>query len=138
MKRLRTRASHPSLSFYLKGTWRVHMRGGRPQRSGSRWRRWGPGAVGPRSADLWGRPAPGWDPWCPLWPGASSTVKNFENMVHGQKFARKYVQIIFFPKDFKTQKIFLVFFVKGEKLLEKFQHAKNNFENFKHAVEKNK
>ena len=43
---------------------------------------------------------------------------------------------LFFPKDFKTQKIFLVFFVKGEKLLEKFQHAENNFENSKHAVEK--
>ena len=35
----------------------------------------------------------------PLWPGISSTVKNFENMVHGQKFARKHVQIIF-PKGF--------------------------------------
>ena len=43
---------------------------------------------------------------------------------------------LFFPNNFKTQKIFLVFFVKGEKLLEKFQHAENNFENSKHAVEK--
>ena len=56
-------------------------------------------------------------------------------MVHDRKFARKDVQIIF-SKDFKTQKIFLVFFVKGEKLLKKFQHAENNFENSKHAVGK--
>jgi len=41
-------------------------------------------------------------------------VKFFENMVHGQKFARKDVQIIF-PKGLKTQKIFLVFFCKKEK-----------------------
>jgi len=45
---------------------------------------------------------------------------------------------LFFPKDFKIQKIFLVFFYKKGKMLEKFQHAENNFENFKHAVEKNK
>ena len=45
-----------------------------------------------------GRPAGG-PPGAPLWPGASSTVKNFENMVHGQKFAKKDVQIIF-PKGF--------------------------------------
>ena len=71
----------------------------------------------------------------PLWPGDTSMVINFENMVHDRKFVRKDVQIIF-PMDFKTQKIFLVFFVKGEKLLKKFQHAENNFENSKHAVEK--
>ena len=70
----------------------------------------GPGAVGPGSADLWCRPAPGWAPGVPLRPGASSTVKFFENMVHGQKFARKDVPIIF-PKGLKTQKIFLVFFL---------------------------
>ena len=48
-----------------------------------------------------------------------------------QNFARKDVQIIF-PKDFETQKIFLVF-CKKEKVLEKFQHAENNFN---HAVKK--
>ena len=53
----------------------------------------------------------------------------------GETLSRKDIQINF-PKDFKTQKIFLVFFVKGEKLLKKFQHAENNFENSKHAVEK--
>ena len=58
-------------------------------------------------------------------------------MVHGQKFARKDVHIIF-PKGLKTQKKILVFFCKKGKVLEKFQHAENNFENFKHAVEKNK
>ena len=45
-----------------------------------------------------GRPQGG-PPGAPLWPGDSSTVINFENMVHGQKFARKDVQIIF-PKGF--------------------------------------
>ena len=87
------------LGPYLKRRWRVHQRRGKPQRLWSRWRRWGPGAIGPESADLWGRPAPGWAPGAPLWPGASSMVKFFENMVHGQKFARKDVQIIF-PKGF--------------------------------------
>ena len=47
----------------------------------------------------------------PLRPGASSMVKFFENMVNGQKFARKDDHIIF-TKGLKTQKIFLVFFVK--------------------------
>ena len=50
--------------------------------------------VGPRSR--WPQGGP---PGAPLRPGASSTIKFFENMVHGQKFARKDVQIIFFPKD---------------------------------------
>ena len=45
-----------------------------------------------------GRPQGG-PPGTPLWPDASSTVMNFGNMVHGQKFARKDVQIIF-PKGF--------------------------------------
>ena len=55
-----------------------------------------------------GRPQGG-PPGAPLWPGDSSMVINFKNMVHDQKFARKDVQIIF-PKGLKTQKIFLVFF----------------------------
>ena len=121
----------------VKETGRVHPRRSPAQRSGSRWRRWGPGAVGPGSADLWGRPTPGWPPGAPLWADASSTIMNFGNMVHGQKFARKDVQIIF-PKGLKTQKIFLVFFCKKGKVLEKIPACKNNFENFKHAVEKNK
>ena len=75
-----------------------------------------------------GRPQGG-PPGAPLWPGESSTAINFENMVHGQKFARKDVQIIFL-KNFKTQKIFLAFFCKKGKVLEKFQHAENNFEKF--------
>jgi len=57
-----------------------------------------------------GRPQGG-PPSAPFRPDASSTVMNFGNMVHGQKFARKDVQIIF-PKGLKTQKIFLVFFCK--------------------------
>ena len=63
-----------------------------------------------------GRPAcgvgqpQGGPPGAPLRPGDSSTVKFFENIVHGQKFARKDVQNIF-PKGLRTQKIFLVFFL---------------------------
>ena len=56
-------------------------------------------------------------------------------MVHDRKFAQKDVQIIF-PKGFlKLRKYFWCFCEKG-KVLEKFQHAENNFENSKHAVEK--
>ena len=117
------------LGPYLKRRWRVHQRRGKPQRLWSRWKRWGPGTVGLGSANLWGRPAPGWAPWCPLRPDASSVVMNFGNMVHGQKFARKDVQIIF-PKGFlKLRKYFWCFCEKG-KVLEKFQHAENTFENF--------
>ena len=56
-----------------------------------------------------GRPQGG-PPGAPLRPGASSMVKFFENMVHGQMFAQKDVHIIF-SKGLKTQKIFLVFFL---------------------------
>jgi hypothetical protein len=34
------------------------------------------------------------------------------------------------------ENIFGIFFVKRKKLLEKFEHAGNKFENFEHAVEK--
>ena len=94
MKRVSMRAHHPSLSLYLKEFGRVHPKKSQAQRSGSRWRRWGPGAVGPGSAGPRGGP-----PGALLWPEASSTVMNFGNMVHGQKFARNDVQIIF-SKEF--------------------------------------
>ena len=45
---------------------------------------------------------------------------------------------LFFPEDFKTQKNIFGLFCKKGKVLEKFQRAENNFENFKHAMEKNK
>ena len=64
--------------------------------------------VGPRSHWPWVGQPQGGPSGAPLRPGASSMVKFFENMVHGQKFARKDVHIIF-PKGLKTQKIFLVF-----------------------------
>ena len=63
--------------------------------------------VGPRSRWTWvGRPVGSAGPRVgplvpPLRPGTSSMVKFFENMVHGQKFALKDVQIIF-PKGLKT------------------------------------
>ena len=69
-----------------------------------------------------GRPAPGWAPGAPLRLGASSTVKFFENMVHGQKFARKDIHIIF-PKGLKTQKIFS----KKGKVLEKIPACRKQF-----------
>ena len=42
---------------------------------------------------------------------------------------------LFFPKDLKLKKYFW-YFCEKEKVLEKFQHAENEFENFKYAVEK--
>ena len=52
-----------------------------------------------------GRPQ-GWPPGVPLRSGASSTVKFFENMVHGQNFASKDVQIIFSQRILKLKKYF--------------------------------
>ena len=52
----------------------------------------------------------------------------------GQKFAQKDFQINF-QWILKLRKYFWYFCKKG-KVLEKFQHAENNFENFKHAVGK--
>ena len=54
---------------------------------------------------------------------------NFENMVHGQKFTQKDVQIIFSQRILQLKKYFWSFRKKG-KVLEKFQHAENNFEKF--------
>ena len=101
------RAQHPSIGLYLKITWHVHPRRGKPQWSGSRWRRWGPGAVGLGSADLWGRPAPGWVPWCP--PLARWFLNGHKLWKYGArpKVCSKRCPN-FFPKDLKTQKIFLV------------------------------
>ena len=62
VERVSMRAHHHCLGLYLKEFGRVHLRKSQSQRSGSRWRRRGPGAVGPGSADLWGQPAPGWAP----------------------------------------------------------------------------
>ena len=77
------------------------------------------------------------------WYDKKVKAKTFEQgelvwklILHGQKFARKDVHIIF-PKGLKLRKYFWSFCKKG-KVLKKFQHAENNFENFKHAVEKNK
>ena len=41
-----------------------------------------------------------------------------------------------FSKGFWNSENIFSIFVKKEKVLEKFQHAENNFENFKHAVGK--
>ena len=137
MKRVSMRAHHPSLGLYLKNL-------GECTRGGARHN--GQEAVGESGAQeplALGRPTYGvgrpqsGPPVASLWPGDSSTVINFENMVHGQKFARKDVQIIFFQRILKLKKYFWSFCKKG-KVLEKFQRAENNFKNFKHAVEKNK
>ena len=47
VRRVSMRAHHPSLGLYLKEFGRVHRRKSQAQRSGSCWRRWGLGAVGP-------------------------------------------------------------------------------------------
>ena len=109
VERVSMRAHHPSLGLYLKEFGRVHPRKSQAQQSSSRWRRWRPGAVGPGSADLCGQPTPGWAPWCPpfgqmlpqrlwtleIWCTAKSLLEKMSKLL--------------FPKDFKTQKIFLVF-----------------------------
>ena len=125
------------LGTYLKRRWRVHQRRGKPQRLWSRWRRWGPGAVGPRLADLWGQPAPGWPPWCP--PLARCYLNGYELWKYGAqpKVCSKRCPNYFSQRILELRKYFWSFCKKG-KMLEKFQHAENNFENFKHAVEKNK
>ena len=101
-------SSTPPLGPYLKRRWRVHQRRGKPQRLWSRWRRWGPGAVGPRSADLWGRPALGWAPWCP--PLARCFLNGYKlwNSDACSEVCLKRCSN-YFPKDFETQKIFLIF-----------------------------
>ena len=117
------------LGLYLKRTRRVHPRRGKPQWSGDRWKRWGLGAVGPGSADLWGRLAPGWAPWCP--PSAWCFLNGYVLWKYGArpKVCSKGCPKYFFQRILKLKNYFWYFCEKG-KLLEKFQHAENNFENF--------
>ena len=137
MERVSMRAHHPSLGLYLKETGRVHPRRSQAQQSGSRWRRWGPGAIGLGSADLWGRPALGWAPWCP--PLARCFLNGYELWKYGArpKVCSKRCPNYFSQRILKLRKYFWSFCKKG-KVLERFQHAENNFENFKHAMEKSK
>ena len=136
MKRGSMRAHHPSLGLYLKNLGECTR--GRARHNGivavGEGGAQEPLALGRPTCGV-GRPQGG-PHGAPLWPGDSSTVINFENMVHGQKFARKYFQINS-QRIMKLRNFFWYFWKKG-KVLEKFQHAENNFENFKHAVEKNK
>ena len=137
VERVSMRAHHPSLRLYLKEFGRVHPRNSQAQWSGSRWRRWGPGAVGFGSADLWGQSAPGWAPWCP--PLARCFLNGYElwKYVARPKVCSKRCPNYFSQRILKLRKYFWSFCKKG-KVLEKFQNVENNFENFKHAVEKNK
>ena len=113
----------------FKETGRVHPRRDKPQRSGSRWKRWGPGAVSPGLADLWGWPAPGWVSWCPHL--ARCFFNGYELWKYGvrPKVCSKRCSNYFSQRILKLRKYFWHFCEKG-KLLEKFQHAENNFENF--------
>ena len=77
-----------------------------------------------------GRP-PGGPAAIPLWLLSSNGHMEDDHGVLGQNFARKDVQINF-QKILKLRK----YFCKKGKVLEKFQHVENNFENFKHAVGK--
>ena len=71
------------------------------------------GASGAWATVTWGRPTygvgrpPGGPAAPPLWPGSFPTVTWFNLLVHDQSFARNDVQNNF-PRDFETQKIFLV------------------------------
>ena len=114
VERVSMRALHPSLGLYLKRTWRVHPRRGKPQRSGDYWKRWGPGAVGPRSADLWGRPAPGWAPWIP--PLARWFLNGYKLRKYGArpKVCLKRCPNYFSQRILKLRKYFWYFLWKGK------------------------
>ena len=104
------------LGPYLKRRWRVHQRKGKPQqRLWSHWRRWGPRAIGPRSADLWGRPAPGWAPWCP--PLARCFLNSYELWKYGArpKVCSKRCPTYFSQRILKLRKNIFGLFVKREK-----------------------
>ena len=102
-------AQNPSRGLYLKRTWRVHPRRERPQQSSSHWRRWGPGAVGPGSANLWDRPAPGWAPWCP--PLAICFLNSYELWKYGPwpKVCSKRCSNYFSQRILKLKKYFWSF-----------------------------
>ena len=125
------------LGPYLKKRWHVHQRRGKPQQLWSHWRRWGLGAVGLGSADLWGRPAPGWAPWCPPLAKCFLNCYKFRKYGARPKVCSKRCPNYFSQRILKLKKYFWSF-CKKRKVLEKFQHAENNFENFKHAMEKSK
>src|SRR6185369_14364697 len=91
------------LGPYLKRRWRVHQRRGKPQRLWSRWRRWGPGAIGPGSAGP--RVGPLVPPFGLVLPQRLSSLKIWCTA----KSLLEKMSTLFFSKDFKTQKIFLVF-----------------------------
>ena len=89
------RAPHPSLGLYLRILDECTRGGARhnDQVAVGKGGAQEPLALGWPTCGV-GRPLGG-PPGAPLWPGDSSMVINFENMVYGQKFARKGVQIIF-------------------------------------------
>ena len=98
------------LGPYLKRRWCVHQRRGKPQRLWSRWRRWGPGAIGPRSA------GPRVGPLVPLFglvlPQRLSSLKIW---CTAKSLLEKMFKL-FFPKVLKLRKYFwYIFFVKREK-----------------------
>ena len=130
------RTQHPSLGLYLKrmseGTRREAGHNGQVTVGAS-----GACTMATRVRLTWGfgRP-PGGPAAVPLWLLSSNSHMEDDHGVLGQSFARKDVQINF-QKILKLRKYFWYFW-KKEKVLEKFQHAKNDFENFKYAVGKNK
>ena len=84
-----------------------------------------------------GRLALGWAPWCP--PLARWFLNGHKLWKYSArpKVCSKRCPNYFSQRILKLRKCFWSFCKKG-KMLEKFQHAENNFENFKHAMEKNK
>ena len=84
-----------------------------------------------------GRPAPGWAPWCPSLARCFLNGRELWKYGAWPKVCSKRRPNYFSQRILKLRKYFWSFCKKG-KMLEKFQHAENKFENFKHAVEKNK
>ena len=88
-----------------------------------RWKRLGPLAVGRGAADPRVRPNPRWATLLIVRAHCPSNGQKLLELWASQTLLRKDVQI-YFSKDFYARKIFLVFFVKNRKVLEKFLACK--------------
>jgi hypothetical protein len=79
---------------------------------------------------------PGGPAVLPLWRLSPNGHMADDLGVLGQFFLEKMFKL--FSKGFCNSENIFCCFCKKEKVLEKFQHAENNFQNFNHAVGKTK
>ena len=128
-------SSTPLSRPLFKENERRHAKRGRPQWSGDRWCKWGLHNGYQGSADLGVRPTHWWARCCS--PLAVELQRSYGRWPWGARpeFCSKRCPNYFSKRILKFKKYFWYFCKKG-KVLEKFQHVENNFENFKHAVGK--